>query len=340
MKRLLRPILWPAARWLTRRGVRILMYHRFGSQGAFRRIDSTVFDRQLAYIRRHFVPRCLSDVVDRLRNGLSLEPRTVVVTVDDGYGDFKEYCYPLLQRHRVPATVFLVSEFVEQRIWLWFDVIHYAVHATTLDRATVELPCGRVELDLSTVEARNASWERVADACLRLSPRHRAEVLADLERALRVSLPAVPTEAYAPLTWDQIHAMDPELVEYGAQTRTHPILAHCSDQELLDEIAGCKTALETRLGRPVRCFCYPNGGVNDYDARAVAAVRAAGFDAAVTAHALMVRPGADVYQLPRLPTSGDEAHFRSAVNGLDALRSVVFGRRGGGVLGGPANRDA
>lgn len=340
MKRLLRPVLWPAARWLTRREVRILMYHRFGYGGAFRRIDSAVLDRQLAYIRRHFVPSRLSDVVDRLRNGLPIEPRTVVVTVDDGYSDFKEYCYPLLQRYRVPATVFLVSEFVERRIWLWFDVIHYLVHATTLDRATVELPCGRVALDFSTVDARNASWERVADACLRLSPRHRADVLAHLERTLRVSLPAGPTDEYAPLTWDQIHTMDPELVEYGAQTRTHPILAHCSDQELLDEIVGCKAALEAGLGRRVRCFCYPNGRGKDYDARAVAAVRAAGFDSAVTADPLMVRPGADLYELPRLPTSGDEAHFRSAVNGLDGLRFVVFGRRRGGTLSDAANQDA
>lgn len=319
-KGLLRPFLWPVARWLTRRGVRILMYHRFGPRGTFRRVDPAVFDRQLAYLRRHFVPGRLSDVVARLRSGLPIEPRTVVVTVDDGYGDFAEYAYPLLERYRVPATLFLVSEFVEQRIWLWFDVIHYLLHTTAFERVGVELPGGRVELDLSTIDARNASWERVADACLPLSSEHRAEVLAHVGQAVGVRLPSVPSGAYAALTWDQIRAMDPELIEYGAQTRTHPILAYCSDGELLDEIAGCKAHLEARLSRPVTSFCYPNGSARDYDFRAVAAVRDAGFVAAVTADGFLVWPGADLYRLPRLPTSGDEGHFRSAVNGLDGLR--------------------
>lgn len=326
MKTLLRPVLWPVARWLTRRGARILMYHRFGPPGAFRRLDAAAFDRQLAYIARHFLPRRLSDVVARLREGRTIEPRTVVVTVDDGYADFAEFAYPLLERHRVPATLFLVSEFVEGRIWLWFDVIHYLVHAAPVERAVLELPAGRLDLDLSTREARNTSWERVADACLSLSSPCRARVLARLGEAVGVSPPGVPTDAYAALSWDQIRAMDSRLVEFGAQTRTHPILSRCSDEELLDEIAGCKAHLETRLGTPVTCFCYPNGHAEDYDVRAVRAVRAAGFAAAVTADASLVRPGVDLYRLPRLPTSGDEGYFRSAVNGLDVLRVQVVGR--------------
>jgi peptidoglycan/xylan/chitin deacetylase (PgdA/CDA1 family) len=325
MRRLLRPVLWPAARWLTRRGIRILMYHRFGPRGAFRRVDPAGFDRQLSYIRRHFVPGRLSEVVARLRSGLPVEPGTAVVTVDDGYADFAEYAYPLLERHRVPVTVFLVSEFIERRIWLWFDAIHHLVHATTIDRAVLELPAGRLELDLSTIEARNASWERVADACLLLSSRCRAEVLARLERAVGVRLPGTATGPYAPLTWDQIRAMDARLVEYGAQTRTHPILSHCSDQELRDEIAGSKAHLEARLGRAVPCFCYPNGRAQDYDDRAVAAVRDAGFAAAVTAEGALVWSDTDIYRLPRLPTSSDEGHFRSAVNGLDGLRLRILG---------------
>lgn len=301
------------------------MYHRFGPPGAFRRLNSAVFDRQLAYIGRHFIPSRLSDVVARLREGVPIAPRTVVVTVDDGYADFAEFAYPLLERHRVPATVFLVSEFVEGRIWLWFDVIHYLMQAAPVERVALELPAGRLDLDLSSSEARNASWERVADACLPMSTQCRAHVLARLAEAVGVRPPGVPTEAYAALSWDQIRAMDPELVDYGAQTRTHPILSYCSDEELLDEIAGCKAHLEARLGRPVTCFCYPNGRAKDYDTRAVRAVRDAGFAAAVTADGSLVRPGADLYRLPRLPTSGDEGHFRSAVNGLDGLRWRVFG---------------
>jgi peptidoglycan/xylan/chitin deacetylase (PgdA/CDA1 family) len=68
-------------------------------------------------------------------------------------------------------------------------------------------------------------------------------------------------------------------VEIGAHTLTHPDLSTLDFHSCFREIQESKRALEEMLDGPIRTFAYP---FCRYGANAVAAVRAAGFDAAVT----------------------------------------------------------
>jgi peptidoglycan/xylan/chitin deacetylase (PgdA/CDA1 family) len=63
------------------------------------------------------------------------------------------------------------------------------------------------------------------------------------------------------------------------------------------EIVDDKAALERLLGRPVHLFAYPYG---ELDAESVAAVRDAGFRAAVTVNAGLVSAGGNRLLLPRV----------------------------------------
>jgi len=83
--------------------------------------------------------------------------------------------------------------------------------------------------------------------------------------------------AYA--TWDQIREMHDAGMDIQSHTRTHPDLRGLSDAQLLWQILGSREALEARLGKEVRFFCYPAGR---YDAAAVRALDQFGYWAAVT----------------------------------------------------------
>jgi len=102
------------------------------------------------------------------------------------------------------------------------------------------------------------------------------------------------------LTRDMILDLDRHGVEIGAHTVSHPILTSLDDDSARQEIVGGKAGLEAILGKPVRLFAYPNGKVGkDYDARHVAMVREAGFEAAFTTAAGSFGRGQDTFQLPR-----------------------------------------
>jgi peptidoglycan/xylan/chitin deacetylase (PgdA/CDA1 family) len=66
-------------------------------------------------------------------------------------------------------------------------------------------------------------------------------------------------------------------VTVGAHTRTHPNLAQLRDQELIEELGGCKADLEDLLGAAVKYLAYPGGRFNR---RVVEVTQQVGFHAA------------------------------------------------------------
>jgi peptidoglycan/xylan/chitin deacetylase (PgdA/CDA1 family) len=89
-------------------------------------------------------------------------------------------------------------------------------------------------------------------------------------------------------------------VEIGAHTVTHPDLSLLGFEACLREARESKRALEELLGAPVRTFAYP---FCRYSPAAVAAVREAGFDAAVTCEG---RGTWDPYELRRTLVTGKD----------------------------------
>src|SRR5882724_2395539 len=109
-------VLWSAARdsfraaggvrvvrWLNRRNLRILMYHRFTTRAAL--------ERQCAHIREHYNPISLTRAAESLRGGNPLPERAVAITVDDGYRDFHDIAFPVFSAYQIPATVYVVTRF-------------------------------------------------------------------------------------------------------------------------------------------------------------------------------------------------------------------------------------
>lgn len=73
-----------------------------------------LFERQLQYLdRRGFQTVTLYDVHRYLRDGVSLPPRSIALTFDDGYLDNWVYAFPLLKKYGMKATIFVATDFVD-----------------------------------------------------------------------------------------------------------------------------------------------------------------------------------------------------------------------------------
>jgi peptidoglycan/xylan/chitin deacetylase (PgdA/CDA1 family) len=84
----------------------ILVYHRVGV--GEREIDLPLadFERQMAYLSER-------ERVLTLDQALEDDGGGVVVTIDDGFRDFHEHVVPVLERHGVPAILYLATGLVE-----------------------------------------------------------------------------------------------------------------------------------------------------------------------------------------------------------------------------------
>ena len=85
------------------------------------------------------------------------------------------------------------------------------------------------------------------------------------------------------------------LVEFGAHTHTHRILARLSSDECKNEIELSVRGVEELSGRACRFFAYPLGGPRDYNQQSIDILRSLGICAAVT-----TRTGANDRKTPLL----------------------------------------
>ena len=93
--------------------VPILCYHRFGSRASRLSVSQSAFEAQMDYLAQHgYQVISLRQLARFLDGKEALPPKAVVLTIDDGYRSTYEIAYPVLRKHRFPATVFLYSDFV------------------------------------------------------------------------------------------------------------------------------------------------------------------------------------------------------------------------------------
>lgn len=310
-------------RQVTAGSARILMYHRFSEHGDPRRLDARLFEAQLIILKRHFRPMRLGDIVDKLQSAERLDDGAIAVTVDDGYRDFSDFAVPLLQKHAVPATLYVVSRFAEQKLWLWFDALRWLVFAASAGPHRIRSLEHSAPITLRTASEREALWLRLATHCGTVNTAERSKIIRSVEHDLGCPLPGQPTQDFAAMTWDDLRRLDPALIEVGAHTASHPILSLCSINEQMQEIDTCKQTIETALGHTVRAFCYPNGMPEDFTSETVDIVRASGFSSAVTASSGLVGRKSDRFRLVRISVPHDLRLFRNATDGLWHVRSYL-----------------
>jgi peptidoglycan/xylan/chitin deacetylase (PgdA/CDA1 family) len=86
------------------------MYHALGEDASLIATPRAVFAWQMRWLHEHgyqVIP--LSRLVQCLRNGHQLPPRSIVITFDDGFESVYTHAYPVLADYEFPATVFLVA---------------------------------------------------------------------------------------------------------------------------------------------------------------------------------------------------------------------------------------
>ena len=92
----------------------IVFYHcvRDEADSGLRPTKVADFARQMRYLSQTYTPIPLQQMVQSIQDGTPLPPRAITVTFDDGYLDNYENAYPVLQEYRIPATVFLATDFI------------------------------------------------------------------------------------------------------------------------------------------------------------------------------------------------------------------------------------
>jgi peptidoglycan/xylan/chitin deacetylase (PgdA/CDA1 family) len=259
----------------------------------------------LSHLRAHdidIVP--IDEMYQRLKQR-DFSRRLACFTFDDGYRDNRDFALPVMREFDAPFTVYVASDFAQGTGRLWWVALEMVIAKAQAIEA--EIGGVAVRLDTSTVDAKQAAFDRLHDWMRALPGEHdiRREISALCARH-GVDENAICGDLC--MSWKELKPFaDDPLVTIGAHTITHCNLAKQAEAIASHEMATSRARIEAELQHPVLHLAYPYGDRIAAGPREFALARSAGFKTAVTTRPGMLFPGSagHLTALPRVSLNGN-----------------------------------
>lgn len=296
------------------RGARVLLYHRVFSP----EIDPQLlcvspenFDAHMRWLAANCDLVPLGEMFERMQSS-KLTGKTVAVTFDDGYVDNLDQAKAILESHRVPATIFVSSGFVESNREMWWDDLErlLLLNANLPDDLILVIGADRFQWDLrGSVPDRawnvgktpstgaQEAYHAISWKLRYLNANAREDVLQQIRRQTSASADARPE--YRGITAAELKRLASTHIEIGGHTIDHVALSSLPRDEQVSQIRADKARIEAMLGTGITAFAYPYGTRAEYDSVTLEAVNAAGYRYACANIPGAVREGVGRLEIPR-----------------------------------------
>jgi peptidoglycan/xylan/chitin deacetylase (PgdA/CDA1 family) len=303
----------------------ILLYHRVTElplDPQLLCVTPQHFKEHLEILRKHYLPKSLKDLIGAYQNK-SIPNRAVVITFDDGYADNLYNAKPLLERFDFPATVFVTTGYLGQERQFWWDETErlFLLPGTIPKKLSLEINGHIYQWDLGQAShfsdteykdyrrwnilekknphIRHRLYREIYQLLWNLSPDQRQRKLDEV--LVWAGLDTVGRPDYRSLSGEEVSRLaEGGLLEVGAHTVTHAVLARLSIDCQRQEIQNSKARLEGILNKTIESFSYPYGSRNDYSQDTVSLVRESGFNCACSNFEGLVCQDSGQFELPRV----------------------------------------
>lgn len=284
---------------LVRHGL-ILGYHRVNSLSwdpFSLGVSARHFAQQLEVLHEQANVLSLADLSEARADG-DIPPRSVAITFDDGYDDYRSEALPLLRQAGFPSTIFISTGFLG--CGFWWDTLTTLV--TLLDPADAIV----LESGESRFEWQPGSGDHVPDRDALLRKLHGFLMPLDIDACL-VCLQQLAESSGLTISSRQedlamteaevAHLATDDLTEIGCHTVSHPMLALLPEVYQRTEIMQSKLALEKLTSQSINSFSFPYGSLS---AASVQLVEECGFTYACASHGDVVWRNSNPFCLPRI----------------------------------------
>ena len=245
----------------------ILTYHRVLPRAIAQNVEPGMYvtpetlHNHIQVIKKYYNITSINDCF----NYSDSDKPNCVFTFDDGWSDFLNYAWPLLESERVPATVYLPTGLISTGTPFWTDRLRHILLNDGFDTLAKLLKnqYGKIFHKKNT----QVNEELISQAISFLKEIPSLEIDQILTQIEATShLPKASSQTGRPfLTWDEIRTLArTKLITFGSHTVNHEILTTVSPDQIITELQEShdqliKEGVGTTNEIP---FCYPNGNHN------------------------------------------------------------------------------
>lgn len=247
-------------------------------------ISISMLERHLEWLGNRFDLISIDELCSTLQQGGKFDRPIAAITFDDGYRDNYYNAFPLLKHKKIPAAIFVTTNWIDSSGSLIHDKLYDLLHcsADKWDELIRQLGALFEKLGKSTSQMHQSfmnkdRFEVVRLLLFTLSHDELCHVARSLEMVLQRQRNT--SDGTEPLTWDMVAEMHHAGMTIGSHTHNHVLLTHENDRRVQQELETSRKELERQLGTPIRHFAYPDGR---FDRSTVEAVAAAGYRYAFT----------------------------------------------------------
>lgn len=271
----------------------------------------------------HFV-----SLEDLLLNTSDLPPKSVCLTMDDGYQDQADLLAPILVEFDTKTTFFVITDLVDGLDWPWDEKVAYIMSSTQAKTLSgleqFGLPSS---LSLETPLMRRSLRRMLQQVGKELLATEVATFINALVAATEVELPQQPPEGYRPISWHQARALESQGMHFAPHSCNHHITSRLSMEEAQRQFSHSWQRLTEELTRPSKIYCYPTGRPQDFNGEHEQLLASMGYLGAVSFMSTPLRLKqlhAQRYRLPRIAFPDRMENVFRYASWLEALRS--FGK--------------
>lgn len=321
--------------FMHRNSVKILLYHgiingdlpqTLNGDGLHLKLEP--FERQIIYLKKRYHILDLNEFIEYLKEGRAIPQYSVVVTFDDGYKNNYENLKNIVLKYKIPATVFLVTDYVGTLELLWLDRLEMAFFRTKRKSISALRSIGIAEIEWRSDKEKMEKYLVLKNYLKKMPQEKLKEALKNIFSELidgKADGPYGNTDmAYTRLlNYDEVAELSQHGVRFGSHTCRHEILTALSEGEIKDTLKRSYLRIKDYCKDGGIPFAYPNGSFNDEIKKAVAS---AGYNCALTAVHGFNSKASDLYALKRneIGNKGDIHIFIATLSGaLDFVKSFV-----------------
>lgn len=254
------------------------------------------FEEQIKYLSENY------QIVRFEEDWDEISGKAIAITFDDGYADNYQNALPILEKYKVPATVFIATGSIGKDEEFWYDELERLLTTGDLRNEYFKLidPVYEYRWETKTKEQRlevalTLRWLLRKDPSL-----NRRE---SWFRQLRDWAQLGETGRYEnlPLNEQQLRELgNSPYITVGGHTVTHRSLGALTKEEQKGEIEQSILYLEKVIDKKIEVFSYPFGQQADYTENTIELLKEYGIKKAATTEARCAESENCLFKIPRL----------------------------------------